>query len=66
MFSNTQSLILTGLMAAGIFIFGVLDILDNFIVLSILTLVFFAIVINIIYTVQKSKAKNTEKGQKKQ
>lgn len=42
-------------MAAGIFIFGVLDILDNFIVLTLLTLVFSAVVVNLIYTSIKNK-----------
>ncbi len=55
MLSNKQSLILTGLMAAGIFIFGVLDILDNFIILTLLTLVFSAVVVNLIYTSIKNK-----------
>lgn len=55
MLSNKQSLVLTGFMVAGIFIFGVLDILDNFIVLTILTLVFFAIIINLFYTTFKTK-----------
>ena len=54
MLSNKQSIALTGFMVAGIFIFGVLDVLDNFMVLTVLTLVFFAIVINLIYTNFKS------------
>ncbi len=36
-------------MAASIFVFGVLDILDNFLILTALTLIFFAITINIFY-----------------
>lgn len=55
MLNNQQSLILTGLMAGGIFIFGIIDILDNFVVLTILTLLFFAIIINLFYTKSKSK-----------
>lgn len=50
MLSNKQSLALTGFIAAGIFVFGVLDVLDNFIVLTVLTLMFFAIIINLFYT----------------
>ena len=50
MLNDKQSLILTGLMVAGIFIFGVLDILENFVVLTILTIVFFTVVINIFYS----------------
>ncbi len=59
MLSNKQSLALCGLLAAGIFIFGILDVLDNFIVLTILTLVFFAIVINLFYS-------NSKRGQEEQ
>ncbi len=58
MLSNKQSLALTGFMVAGIFVFGVLDILDNFIVLTLLTLVFFAIIINLVYTNYRPKEKN--------
>ncbi|MDA9343757.1 hypothetical protein N9E81_02110 [Algibacter sp.] len=60
MLNDKQSLILTGLMVAGIFIFGVLDILENFVVLTILTIVFFTVVINIFY----SKFKLEETTQK--
>ncbi|WP_165453892.1 hypothetical protein [Hyunsoonleella flava] len=55
MLSDKQSLVLTGLMAVGIFVFGVLDILDNFLVLTILTLVFFAILINLLYSNYRHK-----------
>ncbi|WJJ97918.1 hypothetical protein [Algibacter luteus] len=57
MLNDKQSLILSGLMAASIFIFGILDILDNFIILTVLTIVFFTIVINMFYT--KTKPKET-------
>jgi len=50
MLNDKQSLVLTGLMAAGIFVFGILDILENFVVLTLLTIVFFTIVINIFYS----------------
>lgn len=49
MLNDKQSLALTGLMVAGIFVFGILDILDNFVVLTVLTIVFFTILINIFY-----------------
>lgn len=49
MLSDKQSLGLTILMVAGIFSFGILDILDNFIVLTLMTLIFLAVVLNIIY-----------------
>ncbi len=55
MLSNKQSLALTGFMVAGIFVFGILDVLDNFLVLTILTLVFFAVVINLFYANYKHK-----------
>ncbi|OBQ55426.1 hypothetical protein JJL45_08035 [Tamlana sp. s12] len=55
MLSDKQSLGLTMLMVAGIFSFGILDILDNFIVLTIMTLIFSAVVINIIYMKTKSR-----------
>lgn len=55
MLSNNQSLILTGFLAGSIFVFGILDILDNFVVLTGFTLVFLAIIINLIYTISKVK-----------
>ena len=58
MINDTQSLILCGCLAAGIFVTGILDILDNFIVLTILTIAFIAILINI-YLARKS-SKNEE------
>ena len=36
-------------MAAGIFVTGILDILDNIVVLALLTLIFLAIVINLFF-----------------
>lgn len=50
MLTDKQSLILTGLMVISIFVFGILDILNNFIILTILTILFFTIVINLFYT----------------
>jgi len=61
MLNDKQSLIFTGLMVAGIFIFGVLDILENFVVLTILTIVFFTVVINIFYS--KLKLEDTTQKQ---
>ena len=55
MLSDKQSLILSGLLAGSIFVFGILDILDNFVVLTILTLIFFTIVINLFYVKSKHK-----------
>lgn len=65
MLNDKQSLLLTGLTAGGIFVFGVLDILDNFLVLTVLTLIFFAIVINIFYAnnlARKQEEQDSKKG----
>ncbi|MDO5974129.1 hypothetical protein [Flavivirga jejuensis] len=53
--TNKQSLILCGLMAGGIFVGGILDILNNFIVLTILTIVFLTIILNLFYFILNSK-----------
>lgn len=55
MLNDKQTLVLSGLMAGGIFVTGVLEILDNFIVLTILTIVFLAVIINIFYVNRISK-----------
>ena len=73
MLNDKQSLILTGIMIGGIFTFGVLDILENFIVLTLLTIIFFTIILNMIYLKSKTKEKiqeeernlNKEKSSKK-
>lgn len=57
---NKSSLVLTGVMAVSIFVFGILDILDNFVILTILTIIFFTIVINIFYSKSNSKKDNQE------
>lgn len=49
MLNDKQTLILSGLMAGGIFVTGILEILDNFIVLTLITIVFLAVIINILY-----------------
>lgn len=58
MLSNKQSLVLTGIMGAGLFIFGILGILGNFVVLTLLTLVFLVIIINLVYVAVKPKKQN--------
>ncbi|AUP80844.1 hypothetical protein [Flavivirga eckloniae] len=60
MLNDKQSLLLCGLMAGGVFAAGILDILKNFIVLTILTLIFSAIVANLLYVNLNPKEK-TEK-----
>ena len=49
MIRDDQSLILCGILVAGIFIGGILNILNNFIVLTILTIIFLTIVINMFF-----------------
>jgi preprotein translocase subunit SecG len=65
MLSDKQSLILCGLMAGGIFIFGILDILNNFVVLTILTLIFFTIIINLFYVKSKHEKDTKKQDQSK-
>ncbi len=60
MLTDKQSLILCGFMTAGVFIFGILDILDNFIILTILTLIYIAVVFNLFY-VSSTKRRNQNK-----
>ncbi|WP_298534862.1 hypothetical protein [uncultured Algibacter sp.] len=55
MLSDKQSLILTGFMVGGIFIFGILELLQNFIVLTVLTIIFFTIILNMFYLKSKEK-----------
>jgi len=62
MLNSKQSIILTGLVAVGIFIFGILDILDNFIVLTIITFLFFAIIFNLIYSSNKDIKETKQKS----
>ena len=60
MLSDKQSLILSGVLAGSIFVTGLLEVLDNFIVLTILTIIFFTIIINLFYVKSKPK-EDTEK-----
>ena len=50
MLSDKQSLILCGILGVGIFISGLLNILNHAVVLVVLILVFIAIIANIIIT----------------
>ncbi|GAA4951652.1 hypothetical protein GCM10023314_26390 [Algibacter agarivorans] len=49
MLTDKQALILSGIMTIGFFILGILDILDNFIVLTVLTIMFLTLIINLFY-----------------
>ena len=60
MLNDKQALILTGFMLIGFFVFGILEILENFVVLTILTIMFFTIIINLFYLKRKSE-KDDEK-----
>ncbi len=60
MLTDKQSLIFCGLMGGGIFVAGVLEILNNFIVLTILTIIFITIVANLFYSKLNPKEKETE------
>lgn len=49
MLTDKQSLLLCGLMTALIFVAGILDIMGNFIVLTILSIIFLAIIVNLFF-----------------
>ena len=61
MLTDKQSLILCGLMAVGIFVGGLLNILDNFLMLTILTIIFSAILINLFLQKRQKQSRNNEK-----
>lgn len=63
MLNDKQSLALCGLMAIGLFASGVLGILDNFIVLALLSFVFIVIVVNffIVHSFFSKQKKEDEK-----
>lgn len=58
MITDKQSLLLCGILAGGMFAAGVLDILSNFIVLTVLTIIFLTIIINLFFF--KSTVEDTE------
>lgn len=55
--NDKQSIALCGLMVGGIFVTGILDILSNFVVLTILTIIFFTIIINLFLLKEEPKKK---------
>ena len=55
MLTDRQSLFLCGVLGIGIFVSGVLDILDNFITKTVLTILFIVIVTNLIVTNSRKK-----------
>ncbi|GAA3583920.1 hypothetical protein GCM10022395_34990 [Snuella lapsa] len=58
MLSDKQSLILCGITALSIFLFGILEILDNFIVLTFLSIVFLSIIANMLFVHSKSETED--------
>jgi hypothetical protein len=55
MLTDKQSLFLCGLLGIGIFISGVLEILDNFITKTVLTILFIVIITNLIVINSRKK-----------
>ena len=55
MLTDKQSIFLCGLLGIGIFVSGVLEILDNFITKTVLTILFIVIITNLIVTVLRKK-----------
>ncbi|CAH8290116.1 hypothetical protein EV196_107190 [Mariniflexile fucanivorans] len=55
MLNDRQSLILCGIIAGGFFVSGVLEILDNYIVKTVLTILFLVLIINFFVVYSKSK-----------
>ena len=55
MLTDRQSLFLCGVLGIGIFVSGVLDILDNFITKTVLTILFIVIITNLIITNSRKK-----------
>lgn len=60
MLTDKQSLLLCGLLAVGIFVAGVIGILGNFIMLTILTIIFLAIVVNLFFGKHSEEEINEE------
>lgn len=58
--NDKQSLTLCGVMVAGIFVGGILDILDHYVMLTILTLVFLTIVINLFLLKRNSEGEEKQ------
>ena len=54
MINDKLSLILCGVMIGGIFVTGILDVLDNYIVKTVLTIIFLVIISNIFVVYFKS------------
>ncbi|MEN3324335.1 hypothetical protein VP395_11405 [Mariniflexile soesokkakense] len=55
MLNDRQSLILCGIVVGGIFVSGILEVLDNYIVKTVLTIIFLVILTNFFIVHSKSK-----------
>jgi hypothetical protein len=55
MLNDRQSLILCGVMVGGIFVSGILDVLDSYLVKTLLTVIFLTILTNFFLVYSKSK-----------
>lgn len=60
MLTDRQSIILCGLLCLGIFVSGLIGVLDNFITKTILTILFAVIITNIIVTISRKKKEKHE------
>jgi hypothetical protein len=60
MLNDSQSLILCGCIVACIFITGILGILDNFIVLTVLTIMLITFAVNIYMTAKSHESDEVE------
>jgi len=54
-FTNKQSILLSGLVTACFFIAGTLDLLNNFMVIIVLSVGFLALLINLILAIKNKK-----------
>lgn len=61
MISNSLSLKLCAILVVGIFVSGIFNILDNFIVLTLICLLFLFIVVNMFSVLSENKQNNKEK-----
>lgn len=57
MLSDRQSIILCGVFIGIFFICGILELLDNYAIKTVLAIIFIAILVNFIYTVKSKKEK---------
>ncbi|MFI0428020.1 hypothetical protein [Mariniflexile sp. HMF6888] len=61
MLNDRQSLILCGVMVGGIFVSGILDVLDSYLIKTLLTIIFLMILTNFFMVYSKSKKEKQNK-----